>query len=219
MNVHSSLLGLYHPGTGWLFRINVGWKYVLLLLCTVPALVVWQWWFTLASPAIVLLLLRTSGISFRRALDLGTMLWVMIAILCAYQLFTLRLSHAITSPGNLLLAVLAARMLTLTTSTPALLDALARALGPLRWLRVDPDRVALAVAIMVRSIPYLLGSISEVRDAARARGRDRSVVGLLIPAMVGAVAYAERTGEALHARGLADSPGSHEPEGPEEERG
>lgn len=211
MNVHSSLLGLYEPGEGWLFRMPVGWKYVLLLACTVPALVVWQWWFTLAAIAIVLVLLRTSGIPLRKALNIGTMLWVMIGILCVYQIVTLRPAQAITSPGNLLLAVLAARMLTLTTSTPALLDALARALTPLRFVRVDPNQVALTVAIMVRSIPYLLGSIAEVRDAARARGRERSVVALLIPAMVGAVAYAQRTGEALQARGLVER-ASEEPD-------
>ena len=55
---------------------------------------------------------------------------------------------------------------------------------------------------MIRSVPYLIGSIDDARDAARARGRDRNPALLLTPVVVGAVAYAERTGEALHARGL-----------------
>ena len=44
----------------------------------------------------------------------------------------------------------------------------------------------------------------DARDAARARGKDRNPALLLTPAVVGAVAYAERTGEALHARGLPE---------------
>lgn len=204
MNVHASLLGLYEPQDDWLFRIGPGWKYLLLLGLTLPALIIWQWWFTLATLAVVLILLRSSGISFVRALNVGSMLWIVLAVMVVYQLITLRPDLAITSPGNVLLAVLASRMLTLTTSTPHLLDALARALQPLRWLRIDPNQVALAVAIMVRSIPFLMGAFADSRDAARARGRDGNVISLLVPTMVGAVAYAQTTGEALHARGIAE---------------
>ncbi|NLE97173.1 MAG: energy-coupling factor transporter transmembrane protein EcfT [Propionibacterium sp.] len=204
MNVHASLLGLYQPQDGWLFRLGAGWKYLLLLALTIPALVLWQWWFTLASLVLVLALLGSSGITVRRALNIGSMLWILLAILAVYQVVTLRFDQAVTSPGNVLLAVLASRMLTLTTSTPDLLDALAAGLRPLRWVRVDPDQVALAVAIMVRSIPFLLGSFAEVRDAARARGRDGNVLSLIVPAVVGAVAYAQSTGEALHARGVVE---------------
>lgn len=204
MNVHASLLGLYEPQDGWLFRLGTGWKYLLMLAVTLPALFWWQWWLTLGSIVLVLALLRTSGIPVQRALNIGSMLWILLAVLVAYQVLTLRFEQAVTSPGNVLLAVLASRLLTLTTSTPDLLDALTVGLRPLRWLRIDPNQVALAVAIMVRSIPYLMGSLADARDAARARGREGNVVGLLIPAIVGAVAYAQTTGEALHARGLVE---------------
>lgn len=204
MNVHTSLLGLYQPQDDWLFKLGVGWKYLILLGITIPVLYVWQWWFTLLGLAVVLVILRSSGITFKRALQVGWILWVLLAILAIYQLVTLRFEQAIVSPGNVLVAVLAARVLTLTTSTADLLDALAKALGFLRHVGIDGDRVALAVAVMIRSIPYLMGSLADARDAARARGAERNAVALLIPAMVNAVAYAQRTGEALHARGLGD---------------
>jgi biotin transport system permease protein len=117
---------------------------------------------------------------------------------------SLRPEQAVVVPGNLLAAVLAARMLTLTTSTPDLMDALARGLAPLRWVRVNPQAVTLTIALMIRSIPFLAGAVQDARDAARARGKDRNPALLLTPAVVGAVAYAERTGEALHARGLPE---------------
>lgn len=204
MNAHASLLGLYEPGEGWLFRLGTGIKYLLLLAVTVPPLMAGSWWVTTAALAAVLTLLWTSGVTPVRALRIGWVLWMLLAVMAAYHLISLNPTAAVVQSGNILVAVLAARMLTLTTSTPVLMDALARGLAPVRWLRIDPQQVALAVALMIRSVPYLIGSIDDARDAARARGRDRNPALLLTPVVVGAVAYAERTGEALHARGLPE---------------
>lgn len=204
MNVHASLLGAYRPQEGWLFRLGTGWKYLLLLLVSIPPIAVGRWWCTLAFLALALGMLWSSGISPSRALRVGWMLWSILAVMAAYQLVTLQPGLAVVTPGNVLVAVLAARLLTLTTSTPDLLDALVRGMSPLRRLGVNVDQIALAIAVMVRSIPYIMGSFDDSRDAARARGRDGHLVSLLIPTMVGSVAYAQTTAEALHARGLAE---------------
>ena len=202
MNAHASLLGLYEPGEGWLFRLGTGTKYLLFLAVSIPPLAAGSWWVTTLALAVVLVLLWTSGVTPWRALRIGWVLWILLIVMAAYHLISLNPAAAVVQSGNILVAVLAARMLTLTTSTPVLMDALARGLAPLRWVRIDPQQVALAVALMIRSVPYLIGSIEDARDAARARGRDRNPALLLTPVVVGAVAYAERTGEALHARGL-----------------
>lgn len=202
MNAHASLLGLYEPGEGWLFRLGTGAKYLLFLAVSIPTLAAGSWWMTTLALAVVLVLLWTSGVTPWRALRIGWVLWMLLIVMAAHHLISLNPAAAVVQSGNILVAVLAARMLTLTTSTPVLMDALARGLAPLRWVRIDPQQVALAVALMIRSVPYLIGSIEDARDAARARGRDRNPALLLTPVVVGAVAYAERTGEALHARGL-----------------
>lgn len=202
MSAHTSLLGLYEPGDGWLFRLPVGWKYVLMLAVALVPMVLWTWQATAAALVVAVASMLTSGIPVRRILALGGYLWVLLGTLAAYQLISTRFVLAFVSPGTVLAAVLAARMLTLTTSTPVLLDALTAGLRPLRLVRLNPDAAALAVALMIRSIPFLAGSVADARDAARARGVDRNPALLLTPAVVGAVAYAQRTGEALHARGL-----------------
>ena len=175
----------------------------MLAVAIVP-IIVGSWWATLLAIVAVTVLLLTSAIPPRRVFGIGLYLWVLLAVLVVYQLVSLRPEQAIVVPGNLLAAVLAARMLTLTTSTPDLMDALARALAPLRRVRVNPQAVTLTIALMIRSIPFLAGAVQDARDAARARGKDRNPALLLTPAVVGAVAYAERTGEALHARGLPE---------------
>ena len=99
-------------------------------------------------------------------------------------------------PGNVLAALYLARALVLTTSGPDLLDAMSRVL---------PERVALAVALMLRSIPQILDAMGTVRDAARARGLGRNPIANLAPVIVHAIALAQATGEALVARGLGES--------------
>lgn len=204
MNVRTSLLGIYAPGDGWLFRMPVGAKYLLMLVLAIGPFVFWTWWATAASIVAAVVIMLTSGIGLRRILDIGAYLWILMAVMAGYQLISALPMLAFVSPGSLLAAVLASRLLTLTTSTPALLDALAVGLGPLRWVRINPEAVALTVALMMRSVPYLAGSVQDVRDAARARGQNRNPVLLLTPAVVSAVAYAQRTGEALQARGLPE---------------
>lgn len=205
MNTHTSVFGIFEPGPGWLYRLPVGWKYLLVLALSIPTLVVAQWWFTLATLVAVLLLAATSGLGPRRMLRVGWMLWAVLGVLLVFHLVTLQPGAAVMRPGNILAAVLAARLLTLTTSLPVLMDALAAALTPLRLVRLDPAQAALAVALMIRSIPFLMGTVDDARDAANARGLGRSPARLLTPVMLGAVAYAERTGEALQARGIGDT--------------
>ena len=204
MSAHTSILGVFEPGDGWLFRTPVGMKYLLLLALALPPIFIFSWWATLAALVLVLVALLSSGLGVRKIFNFGTYIWFFLALLTVYQLIGFRLEAAFVTPGNMLLAILAARMLTLTTSTADLLDALTRGLQVLKYVRINPDGVALMVALMLRSIPFLAGSIEDARAAARARGKERNLALLLTPAVVNAVAYAQRTGEALHARGLPD---------------
>lgn len=206
MSGHSALLGLYVPGSGWLHRWGVGWKYALVLVLTLPPLVVGTWWATTAALVLAVLLLATAGIGPATSLRIGLLLAVLLVGVAALHLLLGRPEVAVVQSGNILVAVLGARLLTLTTSTPLLVDALVTGLRPLAFLGLDPRRTALAVALMLRSLPYLLDAVGDARDAARARGLERNPVRLMTPVVVGAVAYAERTGEALQARGLGDSP-------------
>lgn len=204
MSAHTSVLGIFEPGAGWLFRSPVGLKYLILLVLALPPIFLFHWAATLAALILVLAALLTSGLGLRRSFGFGAYVWVFLALLALYQVIGAGPEAAFVTAGNMLAAVLAARMLTLTTSTADLLDALTRGLGVLRHVRINPGAVALMVALMLRSIPFLAGSIADARAAARARGRERNLTLLLTPAVVNAVAYAQRTGEALHARGLPE---------------
>lgn len=108
---------------------------------------------------------------------------------------------------NVLICVVAASVLTATTPVQALLDGGVVALAkPFRRFGADPERFALTIAVMLRSIPFIAGTFSDVRDSARARGLERNPPRALIlpPVFITTVAYARQTGDALAARGLGE---------------
>lgn len=199
-----NLFGLYVPADTWLDRLGVGWKYLLVLLLTLPPLALSSPWPSLAALALSILILASAKVGWRLAFSLPAAVLVLLAVLAGYQgLIGAPLLGLVVSI-NLIAAIYASRILTLTTPGTVLIDALVRALQPLRWLRINPDLVGLAIAVMFRSIPVLLDSFAEVRLAARARGRERNLFALVTPVVVRAVGHAQAVGAALAARGLGE---------------
>ena len=199
-----NLFGLYVPGMTWLHRLPAGIKLALMVAVSVVPLTLRELWLSLALLAAIMVLLAATRLPWRTCFALAPVLWVMVGLLFGYQLVWGTWAIGLMVGANLVLCVYAARVLTLTTPAPALLDALVVLARPVRWVGGSPERVGLAAALMIRSVPYLLGSFAEVRAAARARGLERNLWAQLTPVIVGAVAYAKATGEALAARGLTD---------------
>lgn len=122
----------------------------------------------------------------------------------AYQAWARGWGPAVEVVADLLTLVLGAAVVTATTPADRLLDGLARAARPLRRVGVPPDLVALAVALVLRTVPEIARTVHEVRDAARARGAERDPRVWLTPAVLRVVGRARDLGEALAARGIVD---------------
>lgn len=204
MTAQHQLFGLYVPGDSWLHRLPVGVKFALMLGVSLVPLLVRELWLSVALLGVTAGLLALTRVGWRRCFGLAPALWVMAGLLLAYQVLWGTAMTGVMLVANLVLCLFAARILTLTTPAPVLLDGLVVAARPVRLVGGSPERVGLAVALMVRSIPFLFGSFSEVRNAARARGLERNLLAQLTPVVIGAVAYARATGEALAARGLGE---------------
>lgn len=204
MNAHDRLFGLYAPGDSLLHRLGIAPKFLLVLTVSIVPLIVRNLWLSLAALGVTILLLLLTGLGLRRCFALFPAILIMAGLLFAYQLFWGDLRTGAMLVANLILCLYASRILTLTTPAPVLLDAVVTAARPVRWVGGSPEQVGLAVALMMRSIPHLLGTFTDVRNAARARGLERNVFAQVAPVVIGAVAYARATGEALAARGLGD---------------
>ncbi|MCB1253231.1 MAG: energy-coupling factor transporter transmembrane protein EcfT [Austwickia sp.] len=202
MRPSDALLGSYRPGTSMWHRAGVGWKYLAVLLLTLPALIVQEPWLTAAALVVTVLCLLATGLPVRATLAVTWGLLVLLAVLAVFQVLIGQPALAFVVPGNVLLAVLAARLIIVTTRPAVLIDALVSAADRVPF--VDGERFGLSVGVMLRSIPYLMGAFYDVRDAARARGLERHWVARLTPVVVRAVGFAQATGDALAARGLGE---------------
>ncbi|WP_336660189.1 energy-coupling factor transporter transmembrane component T family protein [Leucobacter sp. USHLN153] len=106
--------------------------------------------------------------------------------------------------GSLFALILAASAVTASTAIEDMTDTVTWAIGPLRRFGAQPERVALAFSLVIRAIPTTIGIARETRDAARARGLERSPRARVVPLVIRTVAQAHATGEALAARGIGD---------------
>ncbi|MFF2082312.1 energy-coupling factor transporter transmembrane component T family protein [Nocardia sp. NPDC058176] len=199
------MIGLYCPGDSLLHRLPAGVKLALLLTSIVAMTVFVRTPLGIAVVAVVVAgLFALARISWRVALaQVRPVLW-MTVIIAVFQLLTTSVERAVVVCGVLVLSVVLAALVTVTTRVTAMLDALTRALGPLRRVGVDPDRVGVLLALAIRCVPLLAGIVHDVAQARRARGVSWSATALVTPVLVRALRTADAMGEALAARGVDD---------------
>ncbi|WP_280400602.1 energy-coupling factor transporter transmembrane component T family protein [Nocardia carnea] len=199
------MIGLYRPGNSPVHRTPAGMKLTLLLVTITAATVFVRTPPQLAVAAAgVTVLFALARIPWRVALDqLRPMVW-MLAIIAVFQILTTSPARALVVCGLLLLSVALAALVTLTTRVTEMLDAVTRALGPLRRIGVDPDRIGLLLALAIRCVPLLATIVREVAEARRARGLQWSMTALVTPVLVRSLRTADAMGDALAARGVDD---------------
>jgi energy-coupling factor transport system permease protein len=112
--------------------------------------------------------------------------------------------------ARLLLLVITAALLTLTTSPIALTDGLERLLTPGKRIGIPAHELALMLTIALRFIPTLIEEADRIMKAQMARGADfsagglvqraRSLLPLLVPLFVSSFRRADELATAMEAR-------------------
>jgi biotin transport system permease protein len=199
-----STLGLYRPGASPVHRTPAGVKLLALLLACLGSVFVHTLGAVAAAFAVVAGLYLLAGLSLlQMARQARPVLWLLLVV-AAFHVAVDGWVHALLVVGVILVLLLLAALVTLTTTTTALLEALVTALGPLRRLGVDVERVGLVLALGIRSVPVVAALAVEVRDAQRARGLTTSLRAFAVPLIIRALRHADALGEALVARGVDD---------------
>lgn len=199
------LLGHYLPGTSLIHRAPLLAKYLVVLIIGaavliyripavgIGALLFGVGLFALAGPRV----LRAWVAPLRQ-------LWWIFAILGIYQAILNSPLFALSLISGMLAVIQCGRLILLTTTQSALLDGLEAAAAPVRFIGGNPATIALAVALMLRSIPAIATSVQDLTDAAKARDIKRNPAILAAPVVINTVAYAQRTADALAARGIME---------------
>ena len=143
----------------------------LLVFSTV--LVAWQSPVTvLVCFAVVVGLYGIGGFGVRTlAAQVWPLRWIVLLLL-PFQWWTAGWRVAVGVVGTLVVAVVGAALISLTTRVTDLLDVIARLLEPARAIGVDPERVALLLALTIRAVPVIAGNTpGGARRATRPRTR------------------------------------------------
>lgn len=196
-------LGLFRPGSGPLHRLPALTKLLGLAALGVAVVVAGGPLASLALFGVAALALVLARPPVRTTVRGLAPLVVLAGLAAGYQVWRGDRTRAVEVATDLLSLVLAATAVTVSTPMADLLAVMVRVARPLRrWL--PPEALALAVALMLRTVPALGRVLAETRDAARARGLGRDPRALLIPAAIRTVARAQATGQALAARGIGE---------------
>lgn len=205
MRARGVLIPTYVPGESIVHRAPLWLKFLAVAGCGLASFLVVDWVVSAAVLAVMCGLFLLSGAGVKR---LARSVWLVTPILAAIgavQWWQLGGPTAARIVLNVLVCVVAASVLTVTTPVQALLDGVVALSKPFKRFGADPERFALTIAIMLRSLPFIAGAFSDVRDSARARGLERNPRALVLPVFITTVAYARQTGDALAARGLGEA--------------
>ncbi|WP_406638316.1 energy-coupling factor transporter transmembrane component T family protein [Pseudarthrobacter quantipunctorum] len=205
MRGHGFLLANYVPGHSFIHRAPLVLKFLLVFGCGLASFIVVDWRVSLAVLAALCCLFLLTGAGLKKLWAAIRPLAAVLLVIGVFQWWMLGAPTAARIVLNILVCVVAASLLTATTPVQRLLDGVVSAAGPFKRFGADPERFALTIAIMLRSIPYIAGTFSDVRDSARARGLERNPRALILPVFITSVAFARQTGEALAARGLGEA--------------
>lgn len=197
-------LGLYSPHATWLHAVPPGWKFGAVVVVSIAMTFVREPIVAIGALVVSLVLLACARVPPRGTLRALGPVVVLAAGIGLFQWWTRGWEAAVVTAGTLTALVVLATVVTATTRTDRMLDTLVHGARPLCRVGLDPEVLALAVALMLRTIPALVELVGEVRDAARARGLERDPRALLVPFTLRTVARAHATGDALAARGILD---------------
>lgn len=196
------MLTLTSPVEIWAHRLPAGAKLAALGLATLGLFALSSPGALLAAAALTAGMICTGGWRFAAAsLAMLRPLVPFVVIVAVWHLLTRAPAEGAVILLRMVSAVAAANFVTMTTRLADMMATLQRLASPLARLGLNPGALALAVALTVRFIPVMLARLAVIGEAWRARAPRRPGWRILMPATLAALDDAERTAEALRARG------------------
>ncbi|MFG1479864.1 energy-coupling factor transporter transmembrane component T [Xanthobacter sp. V4C-4] len=197
------MIGGYLAGTSPLHRLPAGAKLVALALLSLLLLPLDDPFLLAAALAAVVLAYAGLGRAGVARLARWRALLPVLAVIGVLQVWAASVEVAAVSLLRILLMVLLADLVTLSTRLQDMMDALMVVLRPLGRFGLDARRLSLAVALVLRFVPALAANWQGRAEAWRARSGRRPGLALVGAFFSGALRSADQVAEALEARGFS----------------
>lgn len=197
------MIQLYLPGTSPIHRMPAAVKVLVFALVALGITVSARNPLTLPiTTAVVVAAYLMAGFGLDTLFrQIVTVRWL-IAVMLISQLFFVPVMTVLGNTGRVVLVVVLASLITLTTRIPALLDATETTLAPFRRFGVNPAKIGLLLALSITAIPVISGFAALIRDAQRARGMPVRIHTFTVPLLVMSLKHSDELADALIARGL-----------------
>jgi biotin transport system permease protein len=135
------------------------------------------------------------------AFDTLRPLALILAVIFLFQAVIASVPAGALIVTKLVVLVLAATLVSLTTKVTDMLAVLENLLRPFARLGVNAEHVSFLVVLAIRFLPALARIVTDVREAQRARGLERQFVAAAVPTLIRTLREADAVAEALAARG------------------
>ena len=197
------MISLYRPGHSGLHHLPAGPKLlVVMALALAVSLAPANPWVLGGAVVVAVGGYLSAGLGVREiGLQVYRLRWLMLFMLLA-QIFFLPALTVAANIVRVIAVVLMANLVTLTTRTEAIIDAIERALSPLRRVGVNSSRVALMLSLTITTIPVIAGFAGQIREAQRARGVPVAPLTFVVPLLIMALKHSDDLADALTARGI-----------------
>lgn len=181
-------------------RLPAGAKLLLLAGLGVAVFFIDTPWPLLAGVALVALLWGWARLPLRLLVRQIVMALPLALLVIAAQAWLADIQIGVLIALRYLLVVVLAAWVAGCTRVSDSIAALEWVLAPLRFLRFDPAKLALALSLTIRFLPLLADEARAIQEAQAARGRARHWLALTVPLLVRALVLADAITEAIEAR-------------------
>ncbi|WP_151670352.1 energy-coupling factor transporter transmembrane component T family protein [Nitrincola schmidtii] len=195
------MISLYMAHPSWLHRLPAGYKLLGLMLLSILLYPVANLVLMALMFLLTLILYASVGKPAIRQLILLKPLAPLFLLIFLMQSWSVGWLSASLLVLRMLVLILLANLITLTTRMDDMMAAIAPMFAPLKLFNIDPKRIAFAVTLLIRFVPVLMAVIQHLMEAWRARGGKRQVWKLAIPLTIQSIRLSDHVAEALAARG------------------
>jgi biotin transport system permease protein len=191
---------LYSEHITWLHGWRAGAKLLALAVLGTLLFVMQQPWMLVAASVVCAGVYASLGAATRGARRLMVAVLIAAGLVAAFHAVMGNWALAVTSSLRLACASSLGVALTVTTRTGDLVDVLEWLLQPLRPLGVQPERLSLQLALMLRFTEHFFVQWKKLDDAHRLRTGRAGGLRLIAPLTVQMLQTARRVGDALFVR-------------------
>ena len=195
------MLSLYVPGDSLVHRIPAGTKLALLFAGSIALFAISNIPLHVGELLAVAGLFHIARLPWRATLrQLRTALFFMVPIFL-FHVFITDWVLGLETVLRILVLLLFAVLVTLTTKLSDMIDVLELAFRPLAYLGINPSKTSMMLSMVIRFIPLMMREAQEILEAQRARGLDRNAIAVLVPLLIKTLKMADDLSDAIDARG------------------